>query len=104
MIQDKLLVGTVFFMIASFYCTQAKDNPPDNLQSNFTGKIAEGTIQSVDIEHNMFIMKTRITKIDTLHLDKSAMIRAGRAVIGRKDLTPDKYVKANYELVKGEKR
>ncbi|MGB7568501.1 MAG: hypothetical protein WBM07_11620, partial [Chitinivibrionales bacterium] len=38
-----------------------------------------------------------------LHIDKSAIIRAGRTVTGRKDLTPDKYVKANYEIIKGEK-
>jgi len=98
----KLLLAAGFmFVVLNF--AHSRGDPPDNIQSNSTGKIAEGTIQSVDIEHNMFIMKTRITKIDTLHLDKSAIIRAGRAVTGRKDLTPDKYVKANYEIIKGEK-
>lgn len=91
------------FIIAALPFTQALGDPPDNIQRNSIGKIAEGTIQSVDIEHNMFIMKTRITRIDTLHINKSAMIRAGRVVTGRKDLTPDKYVKANYEIIKGEK-
>jgi hypothetical protein len=97
------LSAVLIFVIAAFYFAQSKENPPENDQTISKGKIVDGTITSIDIEHNMFVMKTKITKVDTLHLDKSAIIKAGHVVAGRKDLKPDNHVKANYEMKKGKK-
>jgi len=58
------------------------------------GTMMEGTIMSTDIEHNAFVMKTLITRMDTIHIGKSAIIKAGHASAGRKDLETDNHVKA----------
>lgn len=90
-------------LIAVFHCIQSKENPPDTHQTVPLGTMMEGTIMSTDIEHNAFVMKTLITKMDTLHIDKSAVIKAGRRVAARKDLKPESYIKAGYEMEKGKK-
>lgn len=97
------LLQTIVLVAGAFCFSHAINNSPENFQKTPSGKIIDGSISSVDIEHNMFVMKTRITKIDTIHLNKSAVIKSGRVVAGRKDLKPDKYVKANYEIIQGKK-
>ena len=93
----------IFLLISVFSSTQSKENSPDTHQTVSSGTMMEGTIMSTDIEHNAFVMKTLITRMDTIHIGKSAIIKAGHAGAGRKDLEADNHVKASYEIKKGKK-
>jgi hypothetical protein len=100
--QKKLLLA--FLMMSACRFTFAQGNPPSNPQTMSMAKIIEGTIMSINIDQNMFVMKARISKVDTLHLGNSAIIKAGPVSATRKDLKPNSYIKAGYEMKKGEKQ
>lgn len=100
--QIKLSLAAIF-IITILHGVQSQAILPDNLKSISTGNLIEGTLVSIDIEQNMFVMKAKINEVDTLRLDNSAVIKAGPRIAARKDLRPNKYVKANFELIKGEK-
>jgi hypothetical protein len=101
--KQKKLSLVLILLIAGFHFTLSKENSSDKRQAVSAGSMMEGIIMSTDIEHNAFVMKTLITRTDTIHIGKSAIIKAGRHVAGRKDLKPENYVKAKYELEKGKK-
>jgi hypothetical protein len=82
----------------------AKTNPKqDTAKGNTTSKIVEGNIVSVDVDKNSLVLKARIYREDSIHVDKGSVLVVGNKPSTIEDLEANSDVKVRYKMNSGKK-
>jgi hypothetical protein len=82
----------------------AKTNSKPDAANGITDpKIVEGNIVSVDVEKNSLVLKARIYREDSIHVDKASVIIVGNKPSTIEDLKQNSDVKVRYKMNSGKK-
>jgi hypothetical protein len=98
-----LRISSMLFLVFSIGVFSKTPNKQEAANSDTLMKMVEGTIVSVDAEKNMLVLKAKIYREDTLHIDKASVIKAGNKPIKIDELSANSGVKVRYKMNAGKK-
>jgi hypothetical protein len=98
-----LRISSMLFLVFAIGVFSKTPNKQEAVSNDTLANTMEGTIVSVDAEKNMLVLKAKIYREDTLHIDKASVIKAGNKPIKINDLIANSGVKVHYKMNAGKK-